>query len=48
MQSVVPDYRDRICYLSGPPEMVRAYEHILKDMHVKNDQIKKDFFSGLV
>jgi ferredoxin-NADP reductase/Na+-translocating ferredoxin:NAD+ oxidoreductase RnfD subunit len=48
IQSVVPDYRARTYYLSGPPEMVRACEHVLKSMHVKNDQIKKDFFPGLV
>jgi len=44
----VPDYLERTFYLSGPPAMVRAYEHILKNMHVKNVQIKKDFFPGLV
>ncbi len=48
IQSVVPDYRERAYYLSGPPEMVRAYEHVLKSMHIKHDQIKKDFFPGLV
>ncbi len=45
---VVPDYRDRIFYLSGPPEMVRAYEHMLKRMRVHGRQIKKDYFAGLV
>jgi hypothetical protein len=28
--------------------MVRAFEHILKNMGVKQNQIKKDFFPGLV
>lgn len=44
----VPDYKERTYYLSGPPDMVRAYEHVLKNMEVKNDQIKKDYFPGLV
>ncbi|GCE03104.1 RnfABCDGE type electron transport complex subunit D [Dictyobacter aurantiacus] len=44
----VPDYTERTYYLSGPPEMVRAYEQVLKNMGVRNDQIKKDFFPGLV
>jgi glycine betaine catabolism B len=44
----VPDYLERTFYLSGPPDMVRAYEHTLKNMHVRNVQIKKDFFPGLV
>ncbi|HJT57205.1 MAG TPA: FAD-dependent oxidoreductase, partial [Ktedonobacteraceae bacterium] len=44
----VPDYDERTFYLSGPPGMVRAYEHVLKNMRVRHDQIKKDFFAGLV
>src|SRR6266566_4467573 len=43
IQAVVPDYEERTFYLSGSLDMVRAYEHILKNMH-----IKKDFFPGLV
>lgn len=46
--NTIPDYQDRTYYISGPPDMVRAYEHILKNMGVKLDQIKKDFFPGLV
>ena len=44
----VPDYQERTYYLSGPPDMVRAYEQTLKNMKIKSDQIKKDFFPGLV
>jgi glycine betaine catabolism B len=44
----IPDYQERTYYVSGPPDMVRAYEHILKNMGVKQNQIKKDFFPGLV
>src|SRR6266700_1493541 len=47
IQAVVPDYEERTFYLSGSLDMVRAYEHILKNMHVKNERIKKDFFPGL-
>jgi ferredoxin-NADP reductase len=46
--ATVPDYQERTYYLSGPPEMVRAYEQVLKNLHIRNDQIKKDFFPGLV
>jgi ferredoxin-NADP reductase len=46
--SVVPDYQERTYYLSGPPEMVRTCEQLLKNMYVRSDQIKKDFFPGLV
>ena len=48
IQAMVPDYEERTFYLSGSLDMVRAYEHILKNMGVKNGQIKKDFFPGIV
>ena len=48
LQYAVPDYQERTYYISGPPEMVRACEHILKSLAVSHDQIKKDFFPGLV
>jgi glycine betaine catabolism B len=48
MLKAVPDYDERTFYLSGPPDMVRAYEHVLKNMRVRHDQIQKDFFPGLV
>jgi len=48
IQKAVPDYKERTFYVSGPPDMVRAYEHILKKRRVKSNQIKKDFFPGLV
>ncbi|HEU5228467.1 MAG TPA: RnfABCDGE type electron transport complex subunit D [Ktedonobacteraceae bacterium] len=48
LQEAVPDYAERIYYLSGPPEMVRAYEQMLKNVGIRGSQIKKDFFPGLV
>jgi ferredoxin-NADP reductase len=48
IQNCVPDYLERTYYLSGPPNMVRAYERALKNLHVRHEQIKKDFFPGLV
>src|SRR5579859_258793 len=44
----IPDYDERTYYLSGPPEMVRASEQVLKNMRISGYQIKKDFFPGLV
>lgn len=44
----IPDYQERTYYLSGPPEMVRAYERVLKNVQIKGSQIKKDFFPGLI
>lgn len=43
----IPDYLERIFYLSGPHTMIEAFEKVLKDMNVKNKNIKKDFFPGL-
>jgi ferredoxin-NADP reductase/Na+-translocating ferredoxin:NAD+ oxidoreductase RnfD subunit len=48
IQSVVPDYRERTFYLSGPPEMVDEHERALRGLGVRRHQIKKDYFSGLV
>lgn len=43
----IPDYYERTFYLSGPPEMVRATERVLRSLRVPSRQIKKDFFAGL-
>lgn len=48
IQRAISDYAERTYYLSGPPEMVRAYEDALNKLHIKHSQIKKDFFPGLV
>ncbi|HZS77367.1 MAG TPA: oxidoreductase [Ktedonobacteraceae bacterium] len=46
--TAVPDYRQRTFYLSGSLGMVRACEYYLRNLGVELDQIKKDFFPGLV
>lgn len=48
LQGVMPDYQERTYYVSGPPNMVKVYEQVLKSMEIKRGQIKKDFFPGLV
>jgi glycine betaine catabolism B len=48
IRKLVPDYQNRTFYLSGPPEMVRETERMLKDIQVNPNHIKKDFFPGLV
>jgi glycine betaine catabolism B len=48
LMHTIPDYQERIYYLSGPPDMVKAHEETLKSMYVRGSQIKKDFFPGLV
>lgn len=46
VQQEVPDYRDRIFYLSGPHAMVVAFERLLRQLGVPGRQIKKDYFPG--
>lgn len=48
IKQTVPDYQERTFYISGPLAMVRAYEQLLRTMHVRPEQIKKDLFPGLV
>ena len=47
IKAEVPDYLDCIFYISGPPAMVDSFKAALRQIHVKNSQIKTDFFAGL-
>lgn len=42
----IPDYANKVFYISGPHGMVDAFEKTLQDMGVKNRNIKIDFFPG--
>ena len=42
----VPDYRERMFYISGPHAMVAAFEETLHTMGVPRRRIKVDFFPG--
>lgn len=42
----LPDYKERLFYISGPHGMVVAMEDVLAQLGVPKGQIKKDFFSG--
>ncbi|MEK7168559.1 MAG: oxidoreductase [Patescibacteria group bacterium] len=46
IKKYVPDYKDRIFYLSGPHSMVSGFEDVLAQMGVNITNIKKDFFPG--
>ena len=43
----VPDYRDRIFYVSGPPDMVAAAKKAIARLGVKPNRIRTDYFPGL-
>lgn len=42
----VPDFAERLFYLSGPNAMVVNYKHLLQQIGVKRWHIKTDYFSG--
>lgn len=44
----LPDYLDRLFYLSGPHAMVTAFEKVLLGMGIPEKKIVKDFFPGFV
>jgi glycine betaine catabolism B len=44
--SELPDYKDRIFYISGPRAMVTRFEKVLKELGVGHKRIKTDFFPG--
>lgn len=46
LQKEVPEYMDKIFYISGPHSMVDAFEKTLKSIGVPRKNIKTDFFPG--
>ncbi len=46
IQREVPDYKDRMFYISGPHSMVTAFELSLCELGVPRRNIKVDFFPG--
>lgn len=48
IQKHVPDYKERLFYLSGPHGMVDTFVHTLQAMGVSRFNIKTDYFPGFV
>ena len=46
IQDLVPDFKDRVFYLSGPHSLVTAFTGILHTLGISGRQIKIDFFPG--
>ena len=42
----VPDYRERMFYLSGPRSLVVGFEEVLRKIGIPKSRIKTDFFPG--
>jgi ferredoxin-NADP reductase len=46
IHSEMPDYHERIFYISGPRRMVTRYEQMLHEMGIPRRHIRTDFFPG--
>ena len=46
IRAEVPDYQNRLFYISGPEPMVEAFEKLVAGMGVKLSNIKRDYFPG--
>ena len=46
VREAIPDYKERIFYISGPQAMVKVISHKLQRMGVRRSRIKVDFFPG--
>jgi ferredoxin-NADP reductase len=42
----IPDYKETIFYLCGPPGMVNALKGIINQIEIPSDQIRVEFFTG--
>ncbi len=43
----IPDFRERMFYISGPHVMVESSKRVLQQLGISHSQIKTDFFPGL-
>lgn len=48
IQQEIPDFRERLFYLSGPHSLVIGFEKTLKNLGLPSSHIKTDFFPGFV
>ena len=46
VSEVLPDYKDRTFYISGPPAMVSAAKRAVRALGVKPGRIRTDYFPG--
>lgn len=46
IREVIPDYGERIAYLSGPNAMVQAYKELLRSLGLRSNNIMTDYFPG--
>ncbi|MFP4654553.1 MAG: ferredoxin--NADP reductase [Methanohalobium sp.] len=42
----IPDFKDYLYYLCGPPGMVKSVESMLENLEIPDERIKKELFTG--
>lgn len=47
INELIPDFKDRTFYISGPNSMVSAFKSTLKKIGVRSNRVKADYFPGL-
>ena len=47
IQRQIPDYQERLFYVSGSPRLVHSVHRALRELGVKSEQIRTDAFAGL-
>jgi ferredoxin-NADP reductase len=47
LQSLIPDYKNRLFYISGPRGMVDSFKDILRNLRIPGSKIITDYFAGL-
>ncbi len=46
LREEIPDYTERLFYVSGPQQMVRSFEELLAGLGVDGGRLKTDYFPG--
>ncbi len=46
IKAQIPDYKERVFYICGPPSMNTAMQNALKDLDLRESQIKLEDFTG--
>jgi ferredoxin-NADP reductase/Na+-translocating ferredoxin:NAD+ oxidoreductase RnfD subunit len=46
IEEKVPDFKERMFFISGPRSMITSFEKTLKEMEIQKSAVKTDFFPG--
>lgn len=46
LREIIPDFKERLFYISGSHSMVTGFKNLLKSLGIKEKQLKLDYFPG--